>query len=144
LSASPNRFWQDQLQPTPAEPIEGQAQPVEVFLLAVDHVADYLGFETQGDHKTRRDSESADVRRRPALWDLLDDNSEHDDVYRYHDVFHLAHMTVLGWSPMMRALLHRKLSGMPAVDRIQDGGRAIAIEEGLTAHVSTMAAQLLH
>lgn len=28
--------------------------------------------------------------------DPLDDNSEHDDPYRYHDVFHLAHMTVLG------------------------------------------------
>lgn len=41
----------------------------------------------------------------------------------------------------MRALLHRKRAGMPAVDRIQDGGRAIAIEEGLTAYVFTMAAQ---
>src|SRR6202020_779382 len=37
----------DQLQPTPAEPIEGQAQPVEVLLLAVDHVADYLGFQAR-------------------------------------------------------------------------------------------------
>ncbi len=43
----------------------------------------------------------------------------------------------------MRALLNlnRKRAGMPAVDRIQDGGRAIAIEEGLTAYVFTMAAQ---
>jgi len=30
---------------------------------------------------------------------------------------------------------------VPAVDRIQDGGRAIAIGEGLTAYVFTMAAQ---
>ena len=73
--------------------------------------------------------------------DPLDDNSEHDDAYRYHDVFHLAHMAVLGWSPVMRALLRRKRSGMPTVDRVQDGGRAIAIEEGLTAYVFTMAAQ---
>jgi NTP pyrophosphatase (non-canonical NTP hydrolase) len=73
--------------------------------------------------------------------DPLDDNSEHDDAYRYHDVFHLAHMAVLGWSPVMRSLLRRKRSGNPAVDRIQDGGRAIAIEEGLTAYVFTMAAQ---
>src|SRR6266498_1591296 len=73
--------------------------------------------------------------------DPLDDNSEHDDAYRYHDVFHLAHMAVLGWSPVMRSLLRRKRSGNPAVDRIQDGGRAVAIEEGLTAYVFTMAAQ---
>lgn len=73
--------------------------------------------------------------------DPLDDNSEHDDSYRYHDVFHLAHMAVLGWSPVMRALLGRKRSAAPAVDRVQDGGRAIAIEEGLTAYVFMMAAQ---
>jgi len=73
--------------------------------------------------------------------DPLDDNSDHDDSYRYHDVFHLAHMAVLGWSPVMRALLQRKRSVAPAVDRVQDGGRAIAIEEGLTAYVFTMAAR---
>lgn len=71
--------------------------------------------------------------------DPLDDNSEHDDDYRYHDVFHLAHMAVLGWSPVMRRLLDRKRSQQPAIDRIQDGGRAAAIEEGLTAYVFTMA-----
>lgn len=71
--------------------------------------------------------------------DPLDDNSEHDDDYRYHDVFHLAHMAVLGWSPVMRRLLDRKRSNQPSVDRIQDGGRAAAIEEGLTAYVFTMA-----
>ncbi len=76
-----------------------------------------------------------------AVGDPLDDNSEHDDAYRYHDVFHLAHMAVLGWSPVMRSLLRCKRSGTPTVDRVQDGGRAIAIEEGLTAYVFTMAAQ---
>ena len=35
--------------------------------------------------------------------DPLDDNSEHDDAYRYHDAFRLARMTVLGWSPVTRA-----------------------------------------
>lgn len=71
--------------------------------------------------------------------DPLDDNSEHNDDYRYHDVFHLAHMAVLGWSPVMRRLLHRKRAELPTVDRVQDGGRAAAIEEGLTAYVFTMA-----
>lgn len=71
--------------------------------------------------------------------DPLDDNSEHHDDYRYHDVFHLAHMAILGWSPVMRRLLKCKRSQAPAVDRVQDGGRAAAIEEGLTAYVFTMA-----
>jgi NTP pyrophosphatase (non-canonical NTP hydrolase) len=73
--------------------------------------------------------------------DPLDDNSENNDDYRYHDVFHLAHMAILGWSPVMRRLLHRKRSELPTVDRVQDGGRAAAIEEGLTAYVFTMAAE---
>lgn len=73
--------------------------------------------------------------------DALDDNSEHNDDYRYHDVFHLAHMAVLGWSPVMRRLLRCKRSELPSVDRVQDGGRAAAIEEGLTAYVFTMAAE---
>lgn len=73
--------------------------------------------------------------------DPLDDNSEHNDDYRYHDVFHLAHMAILGWSPVMRRLLHRKRVEQPTVDRVQDGGRAAAIEEGLTAFVFTMATE---
>jgi NTP pyrophosphatase (non-canonical NTP hydrolase) len=73
--------------------------------------------------------------------DPLDDNSEHNDDYRYHDVFHLAHMAILGWSPVMRRLLHRKRSEQPTIDRVQDGGRAAAIEEGLTAYVFTMATE---
>ena len=73
--------------------------------------------------------------------DPLDDNSEHSDDYRYHDVFHLAYMAVLGWSPVMRRLLGCKRSELPTVDRVQDGGRAAAIEEGLTAYVFTMAGE---
>jgi NTP pyrophosphatase (non-canonical NTP hydrolase) len=70
------------------------------------------------------------------LGDPLDDNRSTEDDYRYHDVFHLAYLAVLGWSPVMRAVLRpkRKRRGDQA-DRIQDGGRAIAIEEGLTAAV---------
>jgi hypothetical protein len=73
--------------------------------------------------------------------DPLDDNSEHSDDYRYHNVFHLAHMAVLGWSPVMRRLLGCKRSELPTVDRVQDGGRAAAIEEGLTAYMFTMAGE---
>lgn len=98
--------------------------------------------------ETEETTKSGEILQRVRMYrgtqpvgDPLDDNSEHDDAYRYHDVFHLAHMAVLGWSPVIRALLHRKRSSNPAVDRIQDGGRAIAIEEGLTAYVFTIAAQ---
>jgi NTP pyrophosphatase (non-canonical NTP hydrolase) len=73
--------------------------------------------------------------------DPLDDNSELNDAYRYHDVFHLAHMAVLGWSPVMRGLLGRKRAELPTVDRVQDGGRAAAIEEGVTAYVFTVAGE---
>lgn len=80
-------------------------------------------------------------RGEQTVGDPLDDNSEHHDDYRYHDVFHLAHMAILGWSPVMRGLLKCKRSEAPAVDRVQDGGRAAAIEEGLTAYVFTMAGE---
>ncbi len=74
-----------------------------------------------------------------AVGDPLDDNSDDDDEYRYHDVFHLAHMAVLGWSPVMRSLLRVKRSTNRDIDRIQDGGRAIAVEEGLSAYVFSSA-----
>ncbi|MQY27241.1 nucleoside triphosphate pyrophosphohydrolase family protein [Nocardia aurantia] len=67
--------------------------------------------------------------------DPLGDNAYREDGYRYHDVFHLAYATVLGWSPVMRALLKRKRKASPVIDDVEDGGRAIAIEEGLSAFV---------
>ena len=67
--------------------------------------------------------------------DPLTDNRSEPDGYRFHDVFHLAHMAVLGWSPVFRALLKRKRKSDPAIDEVQDGGRAVAIEEGITAIV---------
>jgi NTP pyrophosphatase (non-canonical NTP hydrolase) len=63
----------------------------------------------------------------------LNDNAIDDDGYRFHDVLHLAHAAVLGWSPVARALLKCKRRSDPQTDRVQDGGRAIVIEEGLTA-----------
>jgi hypothetical protein len=48
-------------------------------------------------------------------------------------------MAVLGWSPVMRSLLKVKRSTDRDVDRVQDGGRAIAIEEGLSAYVFSAA-----
>lgn len=67
--------------------------------------------------------------------DRLTDNAYYNDGYRFHDVFHLAHAAILGWSPVVRSLLDRKRRSNRQVDEIEDGGRAIVIEEGITAYV---------
>ncbi len=69
------------------------------------------------------------------LGNELTDNAYESDGYRYHDVFHLACAAVLGWSPVMRKLMGRKRKSNEDVDRVEDGGRAIAIEEGISALV---------
>lgn len=93
--------------------------------------------EPLGDLASRLERE----RERKQLGDTLDDNLAVDDGYRYHDIIHLAHAAVLGWSPVLRALIGAKRKG-PAptevsehVDRTQDGARAVALEEGLAAFV---------
>jgi NTP pyrophosphatase (non-canonical NTP hydrolase) len=63
---------------------------------------------------------------------VLTDNAYEDDGYRYHDAFHLAYMTILGWSPVMRALLELKRKFKPEVDEVEDGARARALEEGIS------------
>ena len=64
---------------------------------------------------------------------VLTDSAFVDDGYRFHDVFHLAYATVLGWSPVTRALLKRKRRSNSAIDENEDGGRAIVFEEGVAA-----------
>ena len=63
----------------------------------------------------------------------LTDNISKPDGYRFHDIFHLAHAAILHWSPTFRALIKHKRKSDPVVDETQDGGRAIVIEEGLSA-----------
>lgn len=65
----------------------------------------------------------------------LTDNTDDPDDYRFHDAFHLAFATILGWSPVIRKLMGRKRRADPTVDENQDGGRAIVIEEGIAALV---------
>lgn len=67
--------------------------------------------------------------------DELTDNAPEADSYRFHDVFHFAFAAVLGWSPVVRALLQRKRKSDSAADEVEDGGRAIAIEEGVIAYI---------
>lgn len=67
------------------------------------------------------------------LGDPLTDNSIEEDYYRFHDVMHLSFAANLGWSPVIRSLMRRKRSSDKQVDEVQDGGRAIVVEEGLVA-----------
>jgi hypothetical protein len=76
------------------------------------------------------------------IGDPLTDNIADRDGYRFHDVFHFAHAAVLHWSPTFRALLKRKRKSDPETDETQDSGRAIVVEEGLSAFVFSHAKTL--
>lgn len=65
----------------------------------------------------------------------LTDNAYIPDGFRFHDVIHFAFASVLGWSPVTRKFLGRKRKSQPLIDEVEDGGRAIAIEEGVVALV---------
>jgi NTP pyrophosphatase (non-canonical NTP hydrolase) len=74
--------------------------------------------------------------------DPLTDNIADQDGYRFHDVFHFAYAAVLNWSPVFRALLKQKRKSNKRYDEEQDGGRAVVVEEGLTAWIFSRAKKL--
>lgn len=76
------------------------------------------------------------------IGDPLTDNRSEDDDYRFHDVFHLAYAAYLGWSPTLRRLLKLKRKSNPTVDEVEDGARAILIEEGIATWVFNYAHRL--
>jgi NTP pyrophosphatase (non-canonical NTP hydrolase) len=65
----------------------------------------------------------------------LTDNAYEDDGYRFHDIFHLSFMAILGWSPVMRKLLDKKRRSNPTTDEVEDGARAAIIEEAISVMV---------
>jgi len=70
--------------------------------------------------------------------DELTDNAYTKDGYGYHDAIHLSFAAVLGWSPLTRKLLgvkRRDNNQVDLVERVEDGGRAIATEEGLSTMI---------
>lgn len=75
------------------------------------------------------------------IGDPLTDNVVEEDGYRFHDVFHMANAAILGWSPTFRALIRHKRKSSAQHDEVEDGGRAIVIEEGLTAWIFSHAKQ---
>src|SRR5579859_2158058 len=78
---------------------------------------------------------------KPVGNELTDNAYDPDDGYRFHDVFHCAYAAFLGWSPVMRKLHGRKRKSNTTVDEVEDGARAAAIEEGLSAMVFEYARQ---
>jgi NTP pyrophosphatase (non-canonical NTP hydrolase) len=76
------------------------------------------------------------------IGDRLTDNKAQQDDYRFHDVFHLANAAILGWSPVIRALLRVKRKSNPGLDETEDGARAILIEEGVATWIFNNAARL--
>ena len=69
------------------------------------------------------------------IGDRLTDNSHEQDDYRFHDVFHLAYVAYLGWSPVFRGLLKRKRKSQRRIDENEDGARAMIIEEGIATWI---------
>ena len=76
------------------------------------------------------------------IGDRLTDNAVERDDYRFHDVFHLAYVAVLTWSPVTRSLLRVKRKSMPEIDDAEDGARAKLIEEGVTTWIFGQAKHL--
>jgi NTP pyrophosphatase (non-canonical NTP hydrolase) len=70
-----------------------------------------------------------------SIGDRLTDNSPDPDGYRFHDALHLSYVAVLGWSPVIRALMHLKRKSKSTLDEQQDGARAIVIEEAITHQI---------
>lgn len=76
------------------------------------------------------------------IGDPLTDNIADRDGYRFHDVFHFSFAAILHWSPVIRALIRHKRKSKSNYDEEQDGGRAIVVEEGLTAWIFSRAKEL--
>lgn len=65
----------------------------------------------------------------------LNDNAQSDDGYRYHDVMHLTHVALLGWSPTIRGLMGKKRKSNPLIDHAEDGARAVVVDEAIVEMV---------
>lgn len=124
-------------------PIEGANVPAK--LLDDDYPSDeqlprqtsvrFEEIEVDGRMKLRLSSEGT------KLGDDLTDMNYDDDGYRFHDAFHLAYAAMLGWSPVARSLFRVKRASDPRVREIEDGGRAVVIEEAISALVFSYARQ---
>lgn len=69
------------------------------------------------------------------LGDAVTDMNYDPDGYRFHDAFHLSYAALLGWSPVSRFFFKTKRESDKRVREIEDGGRAVVIEEAISASI---------
>jgi len=69
------------------------------------------------------------------LGDPVIDNNYVEDGYRFHDTLHASFLALLGWSPVLRTLMHRRRSSHTAIHDVEDTGRAVLIEETIVTLV---------
>lgn len=96
---------------------------------------------TDGEDQSLEVSFFIDGNPWPGTQNTLTDNAHVEDGYRFHDVFHFAYAAILGWSPVTRRLMGIKRKSVPRIDEVEDGARAAAIEEGISAMVFEVARQ---
>lgn len=106
---------------------------------AEEHVDEQLPREFEIEVSQRSNGRTYMKMHGVFIGDRLTDNIAVEDGYRFHDVFHMAYAAILHWSPVFRALLKHKRKSNPGIDESEDGGRAIVIEEGLSAWVFSLA-----
>lgn len=126
----------DRWRHTPADAI-----PFDVDLDADEQLprqADFVFTLIQGPEDREVSVLTCDGRQ---VGDPITNASHIADGYCFHDIFHLSYAAVLGWSPVMRSLLKRKRRSNPDTDEAEDGGRAIVIEEGISALVFAYASR---
>ena len=75
------------------------------------------------------------------IGDYLTDMNYEDDGYRFHDAFHLGNAALLGWSPVTRVFFKVRRASNPRLREVEDGGRAVVIEEGISAFIFDYARQ---
>lgn len=124
--------------PLPPTPHLFDAECVEQERLPRLFVAEFRDVEKDGHRRIRV------FVAGKQMGDPLSDNAHPGDGYRFHDVFHLACAAVLGWSPVTRRNLGCKRRNDPVVDEVEDGGRAIVTEEGISALVFAYASDHKH
>lgn len=126
----------DRWRHTPAEaiPFDSDSPPHE----QLPRQADFSFTLTRGPEDREVSVMTCDGRQ---VGDPITNASHIADGYCFHDVFHLSYAAVLGWSPVLRSLLKRKRKSNPGTDEAEDGGRAIAIEEGISALVFAYASR---
>jgi NTP pyrophosphatase (non-canonical NTP hydrolase) len=118
---------------------EGIAEELGDMLWYISNIASKFNLDLQeiaednlikcNDRWGWRDSTETDNKNTSYIFD--NEFPEHESLPAY--------AAVLGWSVVTRSILKRKRKSNPLIDEVEDGGRAVAIEEGISALVFSYA-----